>query len=75
MLDPDGPAFEVELPTGELVERGPLPVVDGDAGDGSGSYNKSSSVINGNQARVLAFPFDRGKRLQKTREEARIFSD
>ena len=58
----DGPALEVELPTGELVERGPLPVVDGDADDGGDSYNKSSSVITGNQGRILAFLFDRGKR-------------
>ena len=65
ILDPDGPAFEVELPMKELAERGPLPVVDGDADDGDGSYNNSSSRNNGTRASVLAFPFDRGKRLQQ----------
>ena len=42
----DGPAFEVELPMGELAERAPLPMEDGDADDaddGDGSYNKSST--------------------------------
>ena len=72
VLDPDGPAFEVELPTVELAERGPLPVVDGDADDGDGSYNISSSRNNGNRARVLASPFDRGKRSQQCAKQGRI---
>ena len=57
---------------GELAERGPLPVVDGDADDGDGSYNNNSSRNNGTRARVLGFPFDRGKRSQQSAKQGRI---
>ena len=72
MLDPEGPAFEVELPTGELVERGRLPVVDGDAVGGDCGYNNSNSRNNGTCARVLAFPHDRAKRSQQSAKQGRI---
>ena len=65
----DGPAFEVELPTGELLDRRPLPVLDD---DDVSSYSSSSSSNNGTRARVLALPFDRGKRLQENAKHRRI---